>query len=91
MIERGIDREIIDIVVEVKVVSIEQAGDIAGKHGLTRINRLSTLFNHKHDCNNLETQLTQHSATNVIKGAQEGAVENTREVKARGGTSCSKA
>ena len=53
LIERGIVSKIIDITVKVKVVSIRQVGD-TGKHGLTLINRLSTLFNHKYDCNNLE-------------------------------------
>ena len=43
--------------------SIKQVGD-TGKHGLTLINSLSTLFNHQRDCNNREMSI----ATNVSWG-----------------------
>ena len=43
--------------------SIKQVGD-TGKHGLTLINSLSTLFNHKRACNNWEMSI----ATNVSRG-----------------------
>ena len=65
-----------------KVVSVKQVDD-TGKHGLTLINRLSTLFNQKCDNrNNLEIHYTGAFENTHLSESQVSALTAKREAEA---------